>query len=94
MAKKDNRVPSTRHHHLDALRATARKLMDQANKGGSFDEIAKEAGQESVPADITLRSRDRDLFAGSVDIVEGTIVDKALRHAFEQPGRIPTEVVL
>ncbi len=30
----------------DALRATARKLMDQANQGGSFDAIAKEVGQE------------------------------------------------
>ncbi len=30
----------------DALRATARKLMDRANQGGSFDAIAKEVGQE------------------------------------------------
>lgn len=52
------------------------------------------AGGGAQPADITLKSRDRDLFAGSVDIVAGTIVDKALRHAFEQPGYIPVDVVL
>jgi hypothetical protein len=44
--------------------------------------------------DITLRSQERDLEVGSVDVVPGTIVDKALRHAFERPGHIPVTVAL
>lgn len=38
------------------------------------------------PIDVTLRSEDRDLVAGSADIVAGTIVDKLLRHSFESAG--------
>lgn len=55
--------------------------------------FAKESG-ESQPVDITLRAGDRDLFAGSVEVVPGTIVDKPLRHAFDQPGHVPVQVVL
>ncbi|NNF79155.1 MAG: hypothetical protein HKN05_14095 [Rhizobiales bacterium] len=46
----------------DALRATARKLMDQANQGGSFEAIAKEAGQEiKTTEELTRQSNSTDL---------------------------------
>ncbi|MCB9651850.1 MAG: VWA domain-containing protein, partial [Deltaproteobacteria bacterium] len=51
-------------------------------------------GGGAQPLDITLRSQERDLEAGSVDVVPGTIVDKALRHAFDRPGHIPVTVAL
>ncbi len=53
-----------------------------------------QASGKPAPADITLRSKDRDLVAASVEIVPGTIVDKVFRHAFEAPGSIPVEVAL
>lgn len=46
----------------DALRATARKLMDQANQGGSLDAIAKETGQEiKTTAELTRQTPSPDL---------------------------------
>lgn len=46
----------------DALRATARKLMDQANQGGSFDTVAKEAGQEiKSTGELTRQAPSPDL---------------------------------
>lgn len=53
-----------------------------------------QASAKASPADITLKSKDHDLVAASVEIVPGTIVDKVLRHAFEQPGSIAVEVAL
>lgn len=55
---------------------------------------AKESESAARAADITLRGGDDDLVAASVDIVPGTIVDKVLRHAFADPGRVPVHVVL
>ncbi len=46
----------------DALRATARKLMDQANQGGSFEAIAKEVGQEiKTTEELTRQTPSPDL---------------------------------
>ncbi len=53
-----------------------------------------ESNAQPKPADITLRSDDKDLWVGSVDLVEGTIADKVIRHAFDQPGHMPVEVLL
>ncbi|MEQ9499951.1 MAG: BatA domain-containing protein [Deltaproteobacteria bacterium] len=55
---------------------------------------AKEASEGPQPRDITLRRGDEDLVAGSVDVVPGTIVDKVMRYAFPEPGRMAVRVVL
>ncbi|MFO0723719.1 MAG: BatA domain-containing protein [Myxococcota bacterium] len=46
------------------------------------------------PVDITLRSGDADLYAGSVDVAPAGIVDKTLGHAFPSAGYAPVQVVL
>lgn len=54
----------------------------------------KESGREPSPKDLTLRSADGDLERGVVEVVDGTIVDKLLRHAFDRAGHHPVELVL
>jgi hypothetical protein len=56
--------------------------------------FAGQGDRDLQPAEITLRHKDEDLFAGSVDLVSGTIVDKVIRHSFVQPGHLPVELVL
>ncbi|MBK6688084.1 MAG: BatA domain-containing protein [Deltaproteobacteria bacterium] len=54
----------------------------------------KESGKEAAPKEVTLRSAEGDLETGIVEVVDGTIVDKLLRHAFERAGHHPVELVL
>ena len=46
------------------------------------------------PADITLRGPTGALFSGSVDLVPGTVSDKTITHAFDEPGFVPIAVDL
>ncbi|MEM1200693.1 MAG: hypothetical protein AAGI06_15445, partial [Pseudomonadota bacterium] len=62
----------------DALRATARKLVDQANQGGSFDAIAKEAGQEiKTTPDLTRQTPSPELGRFGLQAVFATPKGKA-----------------
>jgi hypothetical protein len=55
--------------------------------------MAENAGK-SQGADITLEGKDGKLEAGSVEVTPGTIVDKVMQHAFEEPGFVPVAVKL
>ncbi len=55
---------------------------------------AAQSDKDPEPAEITLRTKDEDLFTGSVDLVGGTIVDKVIRQSFDHPGHIPVELTL
>jgi len=46
----------------------------------------KTGDEAAVPADITLQGDSGPLYAGSVDLVRGTVVDKAISHAFDEAG--------
>ncbi len=62
----------------DALRATARKLVDQANQGGSFDAIAQEAGQEiKTTPDLTRQTPSPELGRFGLQAVFATPKGKA-----------------
>jgi hypothetical protein len=61
---------------------------------GRIQVFAPQTDRDLEPAEITLRTKDEDLFTGSVDLVGGTIVDKVIRHSFEKPGFIPVELAL
>ena len=45
-----------------------------------------EGSDSSEPVDITLMQDGSVLTASHVDVVPGTMIDKALRHAFDRPG--------
>lgn len=53
-----------------------------------------ESSGKSTPADVTLRGPHGDLEKGSVEITPGTIVDKVMQHAFEEPGVVPVSMAL
>lgn len=54
----------------------------------------KAASDEPEPRNVTLHGPTGELYAGSVDVVPGTVVDKALRHSFGEPGYVPIRVAL
>jgi hypothetical protein len=49
-------------------------------------------GTEPSPTDVVLRGPGGDLESGSVEVVPGTVVDKALVHSFDAPGFVPVSV--
>ncbi len=54
-----------------------------------------EKGKDAIPTDVSLRdAAGAELVAGAVDVIPGGVVDKALIHAFAEPGYVPLTVVL
>ncbi len=77
---------------LDAVQVPgqAPRTVEVRARVQSFDRTGSE--RAATPIDITLTEDGRDLIAGSVDIVAGTIVDKPIRHSFPSAGAHPVEV--
>jgi aerotolerance regulator-like protein/VWA domain-containing protein len=55
--------------------------------------VPENAGKNQA-ADITLVGPQGNLERGSVEVTPGTIVDKVMQHAFEEPGVVPVDVKL
>jgi hypothetical protein len=49
---------------------------------------------DAVPTDVVLRTGDQELTGGSADIPPSGAVDKALVHAFPDPGFVPITIAL
>jgi hypothetical protein len=54
---------------------------------------AENAGKPAA-ADITLRGPAGDLVKASAEVTPGTIADKAIQYAFDEPGFVPVEMVI
>lgn len=92
-----NIAPETRVNHaitsLDSANVpgNAPRTVEFRARIQSF--TAENAGR-AHPADLTLRGPAGALVKGSVEITPGTVVDKVIQHAFDEPGYVPVEVVL